>query len=279
MKKQFLVLAGIGFSALFANGAETYSAMAETSCSAIPSSVLFEKQTWTEIQSDISCGITTLIIPVGGTEQSGPYIAVGKHNTRVMEIAQRIAEKSGKTLVAPVVSYVPEGGISPRTSHMKFPGTITVPTDVFEKLIASAAKSFQVQGFRLIVFIGDHGGYQKSLDKVATQLNKEWSGTQAQALYVKQYYSVIPHQYTQWLSQHGYAKDVGMHADISDTSLMLAIDPTMVRLDALQKSGPPSSAQGIYGGDPRKASASLGLVGVNMQITAAVSAINDARNK
>ena len=62
MKKQFLALAGVGFSALFANGAETYSAVAETSGSALPSSVLFEKQTWTEIQSDISCGITTLII-------------------------------------------------------------------------------------------------------------------------------------------------------------------------------------------------------------------------
>ncbi|KAA8387797.1 creatininase family protein [Acetobacter sp. DmW_136] len=279
MKKSFFSLAIIGFSALFANGAETRNAVAETACSALPSSVLFEKQTWTEIQSDIACGVTTIIIPVGGTEQSGPYIAVGKHNTRVMDIAQKIAEKSGKTLVAPVVSYVPEGGISPRTSHMKFPGTITIPADVFEKLMASAAKSFQVQGFRLIVFIGDHGGYQKSLDKVATQLNKEWFGTQAQALYVKQYYSVIPHQYAQWLSQHGYAKDVGMHADISDTSLMLAIDPTMVRLDALQKSGTPSSVQGIYGGDPRKASASLGQIGINMQITAAISAINDARNK
>jgi hypothetical protein len=42
-----------------------------------PDTVQFERLTWTEIRGAIQAGKTTIIIPVGGTEQSGPYIAVG----------------------------------------------------------------------------------------------------------------------------------------------------------------------------------------------------------
>lgn len=256
-------------------------AFAQSAGSVLPDSaanaVLFEKHTWTEIQSGVAAGVTTIIIPVGGTEQSGPYIAVGKHNERATYLAEQIAEKTGKTLVAPVVAYVPEGGTSPRSSHMRFPGTITVPPDVFEKLLVSAGESFQVQGFKLIAFVGDHGGYQKYMEKAAAVLNQKWHGTGAKALYVSGFYTVIAHQYADWLKQQGYGKDVGQHADISDTSLMLAVDPSMVRQDALSHSGAPSAQEGIYGGDPRKASASLGQAGLTMQINAAVQAIQSAR--
>ena len=128
-----------------------------------PNSVLLERLTWTEIGDAVHAGKTTIIIPVGGTEQSGPYMAVGKHNVRVAALSDRIARQLGNALVAPVIAYVPEGNTSPPTSHMRFPGTITVPTDVFERTVESAAESFRVQGFTDIVLLGDHGGYQDSL--------------------------------------------------------------------------------------------------------------------
>ena len=175
------------------------------------------------------------------------------------------------------MAYVPEGGNSPRSSHMSFAGTITVSPDVCEKLLIAAGESFQVQGFRLIVFVGDHGGYQKYLEKAAATLNQKWHGNGAQALYVSGFYTVIAHQYADWLKQQGYGKDVGQHADISDTSLMLAVDSSMVRQVAVHHAGAPSAQQGIYGGDPRRASAALGQAGLGMQISAAVQAIQAAR--
>lgn len=241
--------------------------------------VLFEQQTWTEIQSALKAGNTTILVPIGGTEQSGPYLAVGKHNVRVMALSQQIAQKLGHTMVAPVVAYVPEGTTSPRSSHMRFPGTITVPPDVFEKTLVSIGESFQVQGFRNIVFLGDHGGYQKYMEKAATVLNHEWQGKNAKALYIKDYYTAITNQYAKWLTQQGHGNEVGMHADISDTSLLLAVDPSMVRESALRASGTPSAAEGMYGGDPRHASAELGRVGVAMQVNAAVKAIEEERVK
>lgn len=101
-------------------------------CSGLALQAEFACRSWTEVAQDVKAGTDTVIIPVGGTEQSGPYMAVGKHNVRAQVLADAIAVQAGHTLVAPVVAYVPEGSTSPRTSHMKFPGTISVPPAVFE---------------------------------------------------------------------------------------------------------------------------------------------------
>src|SRR6476661_4141443 len=103
--------------------------------------VLLQELTWTELRDSLAKGYTTAIIPIGGTEQSGPAIALGKHNVRVAVLSQEIAAKLGNTLVAPVIAYVPEGSLDPPTEHMKLPGTITVPKDVFTKTIEYAARS------------------------------------------------------------------------------------------------------------------------------------------
>jgi len=50
-------------------------------------SVLLEQLTWTELQEQVKAGKTTIIIPIGGTEQNGPHMALGKHNVRVAALA------------------------------------------------------------------------------------------------------------------------------------------------------------------------------------------------
>ena len=115
-------------------------------------------------------------MPTGGTEQNGPHMAIGKHNVRVKALSAAIARALGGTLVAPVLAYVPEGGLTPPTGHMRYPGTITVPEPVFEGVLEAAARSFAVQGFRDIVFLGDSGGNQAGQAAVARRLNRAWAG-------------------------------------------------------------------------------------------------------
>ena len=92
-----------------------------------PDTVFLEEVTWTELRDLIRSGRTTIILPTGGTEQNGPHMALGKHNVRVKALAEKIARGLGNALVAPVLGYVPEGGIAPPTGHMRFPGTISTP--------------------------------------------------------------------------------------------------------------------------------------------------------
>ena len=248
-----------------------------------PDTVRLERLTWTEIRDAVRAGKTTIIIPVGGTEQSGPYMAVGKHNVRVAALSERIARQLGDALVAPVIAYVPEGNTSPPTSHMRFPGTITIPRDVFERTIESAAESFRIHGFVNIVLLGDHGGYQDSLKAVSERLNRTWASSHstpfARALYIPEYYRAVETTFVAELQARGFGADIGTHADLVDTSLMLAVDPSMVRLQELQAASKPGASVGVYGGDPRKASAALGRLGVDAQVSAAVRAIRHATTK
>ena len=80
-------------------------------------SVYVEELTWTELRDQLQAGKTTVIVPVGGTEQSGPHMALGKHNVRARVLAGRIASRLGNALVAPVIAYVPEGAVSPPASR------------------------------------------------------------------------------------------------------------------------------------------------------------------
>jgi creatinine amidohydrolase/Fe(II)-dependent formamide hydrolase-like protein len=181
--------------------------VASVAAAQAPRTVWLEDLTWTELRDRIKSGATTIIVPVGGTEQSGPYMTLGKHNARVRFLAERIATELGNALVAPVVAYVPEGGVDPPVAHMRFPGTITVPSSTFEATIESAARSFRLHGFRDIVLLGDHGGYQKDLRVVADQLNREWRGTGVRAHAIVEYARAAEVDYARALRGRGYRDD------------------------------------------------------------------------
>lgn len=242
-----------------------------------PASVFIEDLTWVEVHDAVRTGKTTVLIPVGGTEQNGPHMALGKHNTRVKALAGKIAASLGDALVAPVVAYVPEGGIAPPTGHMRFAGTISVPDGAFRGILEAAARSLKQHGFLDIVLIGDHGGYQSQLGAVATSLKRDWTATPARAYYIADYYQAMAIDYPQVLRARGLSDmEVGTHAGAADTSLMLAIDSTLVRPDQMHDDPRSGPANGVTG-DPRKSSAALGQLGVDLIVAKTAAAIRRAR--
>jgi creatinine amidohydrolase len=242
-------------------------------------SVALEELTWTELRERVAAGATTILVPAGGTEQNGPHMTLGKHNARVAVLARAIAVELGNALVAPVIAYVPEGGTRPPTSHMRFPGTITVPDATFQAVLVSTGQSLRLAGFRDIVFLGDHGGYQKALRAAADALNREWQGTGVRAHALAEYYAAVESSYPQALRARGFRDDeIGTHAGLADTSLALAVDPRLVRADGLASRVKPSPSEGAYG-DPRRASAALGQLGVDLIVAASVEAIRKATTR
>lgn len=211
-----------------------------------------ESMTWTELRDAINSGRTTVIVPVGGTEQNGPHMALGKHNVRALALARRIAKELGDALVAPVIAYVPEGSVNPPAAHMKFPGTISVPEDAFEKTIESTARSLLHAGFRHVVFLGDHGGYAKNLARVAAHVN---AGGAAAVIVPREYYQEMD------------------HAGRDDTSLSLAIDPALVRAERIAA---PVAGDGVRG-DARGASAQRGAQLADAIVERTTAAIRKAR--
>jgi len=243
-------------------------------------SVFLEDQTWTELRDLIQKGTATIIVPIGGTEQNGPAMALGKHNVRVKFLAEKIAEKLGDAIVAPVMSYVPEGGITPPTAHMKFPGTITITDKAFEQILESASRSFKLHGFKTIVFIGDHGSYQSDESNVAAKLNREWATGATKVFAAREFYNLSQTTFAEKLIAKGYAKsEIGTHAGLLDTALMLAVDPSMVRTDRIVSGPNMGTSDGVYGGDPKRATAAVGKIGIDLIVNGTVAAIRAFKAK
>lgn len=241
--------------------------------------VFLEELTWPELRAAVQAGKTTVILPIGGTEQSGPHLALGKHNVRVRALAERIARALGNAVVGPVIAYVPEGEISPPTGHMRFPGTITVPEDVFRRGLESAARSVRAHGFRDVVFLGDHGSTQAGEKAVAARLNREWAATPVRAHAIEAYYHAATAGFRELLRARGYrAEEMGEHGGLPDTALTLAIDPRLVRTAPSRDDHVAGAGTGADG-DPRRATPELGRLGVELIVSRTVTAITDSTHR
>jgi creatinine amidohydrolase len=230
--------------------------------------VRLEHMTSPEVAARIAAGTTTIILPTGGTEQNGAHMVLGKHNFIVAETAKRIALDLGDALVAPVVSYVPEGAMG--SGHMAYPGTITVPEPVFAAMLESAAAGFKSHGFKTIVLLGDSGPNQAPQKALADKLNEAWSGDGVRVVAAQNYYAANGGD--AYLTSDGETEaSIGKHAGIRDTSELMAVDASGVKLDGAQPDVSGAS------GDPRRASVVRGEKLLAMKVAAAVAEIKAAR--
>ena len=275
MKKHLI---SIFISALMASASPVWAAAER---------IFLDDMTSAEVRTAVKDGKTTIIIPVGGTEQSGPHIALGKHNIRVKALSGKVAETLGNALVAPVVAYVPEGNVAPASGHMRFAGTISVPESAFKSILEGAARSLRQHGFVNIVVLGDHGGYQPALKAVAASLNREWATTpprtpskglsnEVRAHFIGEYYAATQTTYVKALRSKGLSDhQIGSHAGVADTALSMAIDPAMTRPDLFALAAQEGPASGTVG-DPKAATAVLGQLGVDAVVSETVLAIRRA---
>ena len=231
-------------------------------------SVFLEELTWTEIRDFIDSGTTRVLIATAGTEQNGPHMVLGKHRFILERTTDLIARELGQTLVAPIIVHVPEGDIDPPTSHMRFPGTISLPNEQFVKLLEYTARSLAVHGFTDIMFISDSGGNMRGIAEVTEALNEEWRGSPSRVHDLSDYYA--NHGINDWLISEGETlENIGSHAGIRDTSQVLYVAPQHIRTDKLAYDGGFENS-GVRG-DPRRASSRYGQKGVELKVKAAVN--------
>ncbi len=253
----------------------SFAAIPQPLTAPLPKTVYLEDMTWVEVRDALTHGMTTVIVPTGGTEQNGPHMVLGKHNYIVRRTAGAIAERLGDALVAPVIPYVPEGDIDPPQGHMAFPGTLSIPEPVFAALLEYTARSLRAHGFTTIAFVGESGGNQAMQASVAARLSEEWSGQGVKVLQVGDYYSA--NGQVEWLEAQGESEaDIGRHAGIRDSSELMAVYPGGIRFDRLQRNGGRASEATGVNGDPSHASAARGEALLKLKVDAAVKQIRAA---
>jgi creatinine amidohydrolase/Fe(II)-dependent formamide hydrolase-like protein len=237
----------------------------------LPDTVEIADMTWVEVRSAMARGYTTVLVPSGGIEQNGPHMILGKHDYIVRANAERIAKQLGHALVAPVISFVPEGDYDPPTGHLRFPGTIGVSEAAFAAVLDGVARSLKAGGFTTICFIADHAGSLKSQAEVAARLSQEWAAERVRVIDVSDYYADDPQ--TRFLTDQGETPaSIGQHAGITDTSELMAAHPAGVDLAKFADAPFTLEPNGVSG-DPMKASGERGRALLDIKIAAAVRQI------
>jgi creatinine amidohydrolase len=256
--------AGLGASLLIAP---------QPAATPLPDTVEMADMTWLEVRAALDAGWRTVIVPSGGVEQNGPHMILSKHDHIVRWAAKRIARDLGHALVAPVISFVPEGNWEPPSSNMRFPGTIGITPAAFESLLDGVARSLRAAGFTAICMIADHGESQPPQAAVAARLDAAWRAQGVRVVHVASYYTAAAAQ-EDWLRGQGEtAASTGTHAGIADTSELMAVHPLGVDLSRLE--GRRGGALGATG-DPSRASAARGEAILPIRIAAAVAEIRAA---
>src|SRR5215213_6259035 len=240
-----------------------------------PDTVWLEEMTWMDVRDALKAGKTTIIIPTGGIEPNGPWLALGKHNYVLKANCDAIARKLGNALCAPIVPFVPEGGLEPKSGHMLTAGTITMREETFQAMLTDMAESFKVNGFQNIIFIGDSGGNVTGMKTVTGKLTAQWNGSPVVA-HIPEYYDYD--SVAKLLNETGVTrpemKGDNLHDDPGITMNMMVTDPESVRWQGRVKAGK-ATINGVSIADKAKA-LEIGKKIVEMRATNTAALIRKA---
>jgi creatinine amidohydrolase len=173
-----------------------------------------------EVAATLAAAQTTAIIVLGAQEQHGAHLPLATDSLWGEHVAQMLADRLGDALVAPVVPV----GVSPE--HLSFAGTISLRPETLTVILEDYLTSLERHGFRRIVVLPSHGGNFAPLEAALPGLREQHPGIQIVA-------------YTDLIGLIDAAAEVaaglgvtleeaGAHAGEWETSMVLALDPTLV---------------------------------------------------
>ncbi len=221
--------------------------------------------TWPEVAEAVADGATTVILPLGATEQHGPHLPLGTDTIRAAALADRLAERLPDSLVAPALPF----GCS--DEHSGFPGLLGLDAETLARVILDLARRLAGWGARRLVLLSAHGGNGEALDIALALLRKELPDI---GVWANDNLETIAPALLEVARRDGIsANAVGLHAGEGETSEMLHLRPELVSmhrcmpgftgdmedvLDRLRASGlKPVTASGVLG-DPTHATAGRG---------------------
>ncbi len=166
-----------------------------------------------------------LVLSFGTLEWHSHHLPLGLDGMVAQAVGEQIADRLD-ALLAPV-SYWAAGGVP-------YPYTLKLPISVIEPLLIAVFEQFAEMGFRVIVAFTGHFGIEQTLILKRA----------AHAVMSRSPVTILPIT-TYDLISAGYTGD---HAGIGETSLLQALHPDLVRLDAV-----PGDVRldGVIGADPR----------------------------
>jgi creatinine amidohydrolase len=155
--------------------------------------------TWPEIPRN-AC----VVIPVGSFEQHGPHLPLDTDTQIAVHLCTAATKGIDRVVIAPPLSITASG------EHAGFPGTISIGTEALTTVIVELVRSCDWASG--VILVHGHGGNLAAVQSATTLLHSDQRNV------------------ANWWPR---VQGADAHAGHTETSLMLAIDPLLVRADKL----------------------------------------------
>lgn len=203
----------------------------------LPRERSFAHLTWVEIRDMPDKPTAVLIQPIGSIEQHGPHLPLLVDAAIGSAVLARALERLGDEVPALVLPPLYYGKSN---EHLDFPGTISLDTATLLAVLIEMSGCLYRAGFCRLVLLNAHGGNRQVVEIAARDIHVRHPDMWIFPLFV-------------WETPSGVrgtaSAPLDLHAGDDETSLMLAIMPDAVRMDAAVSEIPPAAVtQGFPGG-------------------------------
>lgn len=181
------------------------------------------EMTWHAVADAVAAGGTTVILPLGATEQHGPHLPLGTDTFRAVALADRLAKALPDTLVAPALP------IGCSDEHLGFAGLLSLDQTTLASVIVDCARRMAGWGVGRLLLLSAHGGNSDALDLAAARLGEELPKLRVVVLGGA---PALSDAILAVAAGDGIAADaLGLHAGEGETSEMLALRPDLVLME------------------------------------------------
>jgi creatinine amidohydrolase len=189
--------------------------------------MILKDLTWPEVKS-FDFSKLVVVLPTGSIEQHGPHLPLSVDTDIVTAVATRIERRSPESVL-----LLPTLWPGHSTHHMHFPGTLDVPQMAYIGLVTDLGKSVAAMGAQTCFVLNGHGGNDTPLRAALRELKSAVPKTR---FVFASYWSLAAQQIKQ--VRESELGGLG-HACEMETSIMLHLDPSRVKMDLARRGGPP----------------------------------------
>jgi creatinine amidohydrolase len=201
-----------------------------------PRTVFLGEMTNPELEAHLAAAgdTSTVLIPIGSTEQHGPHGPLLTDAIIPTEVCRRVAGQTG-ALVAPGVPY----GLS--YPHKGFTGVVYLRMSTFAALVEDLCAQFATMGFRRIVFVNGHYDNTYAIAYACAAAGERLPAG-VRAFPINYWDGLTPEEAGQY-----FGMENGLHANKGETSAVMAINPALVDLEHATAEMPPFPEVGNVG--------------------------------
>jgi creatinine amidohydrolase len=205
------------------------------------------QMTWEEIGRLPASGMDTAMLPVGATEQHGPHMGCGMDAEIAMHLCHAVAKETEVALL-PTLPYGCSIGHSTR-----WPGTIALQPKTMIDVVKQIGDWVYASGFKRFFIINTHVTNFAPLRCALEMLRAEHDGFMVAVINSASISERVREQH--------FHDAEDWHANDAETSLMMALNPSMVREYLVEESDDPDRTENCVFSHPVNRTSVNGVTG------------------